>query len=122
MRASRVAFVVLIAVFAAHAFYVYPSESGVAHLTGRTLGIIAILGVIAAIISKLTKRPMRGDVVLGLAAIVLVTSSSGEIFATYDVRRFRPYVPFQCEATRPRCVDEGCADGPGRASHEEGES
>jgi len=36
--------------------------------------------------------------------------------------RFRPYVPFNVKATRPRCDDEGCPDRPGRASHKESES
>lgn len=30
--------------------------------------------------------------------------------------------PPQNEATHPRCCDEGCLDGPGRASNKEGES
>jgi hypothetical protein len=34
----------------------------------------------------------------------------------------RLYVPPQNEATHPRCCDEGCPDGPGRASNKEGES
>ncbi|MET4330996.1 hypothetical protein ABIB80_006854, partial [Bradyrhizobium sp. i1.15.2] len=29
----------------------------------------------------------------------------------------RLYVPPQNEATHPRCCDEGCPDGPGRASN-----
>src|ERR1700741_3390064 len=34
----------------------------------------------------------------------------------------RLYVPSTNEATHPRCCDEGCPDGPGRASNKEGES
>src|SRR5262245_34017312 len=37
-------------------------------------------------------------------------------------RHFLDRMSFLVEATHPQCFDEGCPDGPGRASHKEGES
>jgi hypothetical protein len=91
-RLTLLAFVLFVLVVAGLAIFVYPTTYGVAYLTGRALGSFAIIGLFAAIISKVRKRPVRFDIVFALAIITIVGFSFKDVLAVYDLRRFQSEV------------------------------
>ncbi|MGI6856403.1 hypothetical protein [Mesorhizobium sp. 1B3] len=90
---NAIAFITFSAVLVGLGFYVYGGTAdGFAYLFGQSF-LVPLIGMpIAALSAKRSGRPARYDVVLGLAALLLIFINHEEIAATYDAKKFQAEV------------------------------
>lgn len=89
-KTGWIALVLLVAVVGGISYFVYDaSTSGTAYLIGQVGGVFLIAVLIAALVSKRTRRPVRWDAIFAVCTAVLLISSWQKLVTAYDAWQFQ---------------------------------